>query len=255
MGAQINLKRTLFFLLVFFVFTLAHDGRDDFDNPDGFERSGERVCPCFCSVRTGDSLSPYWDDTFGPEFPHPSDLDEEGNPVPEPKCHSQCLDSGYYLSYMPFCAKHVTGFFCPRAFPGLNLSVTAQISALDTHAKTCVEGLLPKEKPSESQELYVQECYATMIRGACYIAFPQCKDDKPQAICQSFCVNERRGCRTLGSTYGHQDSIKAACAEPPWLPYDGPSELCTGGSLHATSCNSIYTSILTLVCALQFFLW
>ena len=238
-------------LLVLLV--VAHDGRDDFDNPDGLERSGERVCPCFCSVRTGDSLSPYWDDTFGLEFPHPTDVDEEGNPVPEPKCHSQCVDSGDYLNYMPYCAEHIQGFFCPRAFPGLNLSITAQISALDTHAKTCVEGLLPHEKPLESRDLYMQECLASMVRGACYIAFPQCKDDNPQGICQSFCVNERRGCRSIGSTYGHLDSIKAACAEPPWLPYDGPSALCTGGSMPTAGGNLISTSLLVSVFAVWYF--
>jgi len=205
------------------------------DQPvDGNEVVGMRQCPCFCSVRTGDPLSPYWDKTFGPEFVDPLDttVDEEGNPapIPTPKCHTSCLDSGDHLSSMPFCGQHIEGFFCPRKFPGLNLSATEQIALLDAHAKKCVEGLLPKENPLDSKDLYVKECMATMKRGACYVVFPQCKNDAPQGICKSFCLNERRGCRALGTTYGHQDSLRGFCAVPPWVDADGPSDKCTGAA-------------------------
>ena len=40
---------------------------------------GTTVCPCFCSVRTGDDMSPYWDVLFGEE--------EDG-----PECSTPCYE-------------------------------------------------------------------------------------------------------------------------------------------------------------------
>ena len=40
---------------------------------------GTTVCPCFCSVRTGDDMSPYWDELFGEE--------EDG-----PECSTPCYE-------------------------------------------------------------------------------------------------------------------------------------------------------------------
>ena len=39
----------------------------DDDDPSGYTRAGMKICPCFCSVRTGDDQSPYWDEHFGSE--------------------------------------------------------------------------------------------------------------------------------------------------------------------------------------------
>ena len=86
-----------------------------------------RQCPCFCSIRSGDSSSPYWDNQFGGE-------------IDEATCNTTtCLDANKYADYMPFCREVVTYKFCPRQFDNryLDLQGVELISSLDTHARTC----------------------------------------------------------------------------------------------------------------------
>ena len=86
-----------------------------------------RQCPCFCSIRSGDSSSPYWDNQFGGE-------------IDEATCNTTtCLDANQYADYMPFCREVVTYKFCPRQFDNryLDLQGVELISSLDTHARTC----------------------------------------------------------------------------------------------------------------------
>mgnify|MGYP005731502509 CR=1 FL=1 len=61
----------------------------DDDDPSGYARAGMKICPCFCSVRTGDEQSPYWDENFGDEL-----LNEKN--LPSAQCADSCLDSAVY---------------------------------------------------------------------------------------------------------------------------------------------------------------
>ena len=64
----------------------------------------------------------------------------------------------------------------------------------------------------------------------------------PLPICESFCVNERTACRTVGSAFGHKETIRRGCAGSPWVAVNedgtvgkGPSTTCTSssaGTLH-----------------------
>ena len=72
---------------------------------------GTTVCPCFCSVRTGDDTSPYWDYNFGEE----ADF----------KCSTPCYKtSDAEFNQLGHCGDVVSqyelGGFCGRAFQVAN---------------------------------------------------------------------------------------------------------------------------------------
>merc|ERR1711907_379793 len=63
------------------------------DDPSGYARAGMKICPCFCSVRTGDEQSPYWDEHFGSET-----LDEKN--LESAQCAGSCLEISMYKKNM-----------------------------------------------------------------------------------------------------------------------------------------------------------
>ena len=196
----------------------------DDDDPSGYARAGMKICPCFCSVRTGDEQSPYWDENFGDEL-----LNEKN--LPSAQCADSCLDSAVYKKHMPNCGDHVDYNFCPRRFNGLNNSNTIDyIKALDGHAKKCTDSTITMDFEKDNVD-HENNCLNNIQAGACYIAFPKCINaNKPVGTCSSFCVKERIGCRSTGSTYGHRDYLTSNCENDGRFvkDIDGNVDLCTG---------------------------
>ena len=63
------------------------------------------------------------------------------------------------------------------------------------------------------------------------LVFPQCDTGNvPLGTCSSFCIEERTGCRSVGSTYGHRDYLTSNCENDGRFSND---KLCTGGTLPA----------------------
>lgn len=153
-----------------------------------------RQCPCFCSVRSGDGASPYWDDVFGAE-------------VGSAKCNTtSCLEASEYREYMPFCREVISYKFCPRQFDHkyLNLKGTALLLSLDTHAKNCHEASMadPDKLLRKGSEEIHAKCSTNVRKGSCFTVFPRCTKNlvdtgevKPLGICTSFCKHERESCR------------------------------------------------------------
>ena len=195
----------------------------DDDDPSGYTRAGMKICPCFCSVRTGDDQSPYWDEHFGSET-----LDEKN--LESAQCAGSCLEISMYKKYMQNCAEYVDYTFCPRKFTGVNHSDTVEyIKFLDDHAKKCTDGTITMDFEKANPVEHKRSCLNNIQAGACYIVFPRCgTGDVPFGTCSSFCIEERTGCRSLGSTYGHRDYLKSNCENDGRFSND---KLCTGGTL------------------------
>lgn len=197
----------------------------DDDDPSGYSRAGMKICPCFCSVRTGDDQSPYWDEHFGDEV-----LNEKN--LPAAQCAtSSCLDPSY-TQHMTYCKDYVNYHFCPRKFNGVNNTNTAEyIKALDAHAEKCTESTVTMEYESANIKEHEKTCLSNIRAGACYIVFPTCTSTNiPVGTCSSFCVHERTGCRSTGSTYGHRDYLTSNCQNDGRFVNSVETKVCTGGA-------------------------
>ena len=129
------------------------------------------------------------------------------------------------------------GSFCGRTLPNTTTPFffaedKDYIKFLDGHAKNCNDETLGEgevENPDDA-------CRQSVQKGACHLAFPKCDPaakgqsvkGTPVAMCASFCTNERTACRTVGSAFGHRESIQKSCEGDPWVNAAGPSPLCTG---------------------------
>lgn len=220
-----------------------------------------RKCPCFCSARSGDGASPYWDIQFGAE-------------VGNAKCNTTtCLDIDDYAKYMPFCKDVITYKFCPRQFDKnyLNLKGVELLSSLDTHAKTCHDESMsdPDKILRKSSEEMFDKCKANVKKGACYIAFPGCTNNlatpgkvKPLGVCTSFCKHERESCRAENSFIGDQRAISESCSELPWIANarwsnggkggtwvvdKGSSDICVGPGTSVSENISIFVIFFTSI--------
>ena len=188
----------------------------------------------YCSVRTGDSSSGYWDTAFG---------SEKSDAICKT---STCLNAADYKADMPFCAEEVTYVkFCPRSFDGKQLNTTSAIGliikSLDNHAKKCHEEATFKEvdstgdckkpaagdcvgsKPIRRSPENEKTCHSNIKQGACYIAFPRCDEiqHSPVGVCTSFCMHERQTCRGENTFTGDSASISRGCSEDPWVANAG----------------------------------
>lgn len=201
------------FAAVFLAQSVWFHSSNAYSNPN-YPHIGKQ-CPCFCSVRSGDGASPYWDNTFGAE-------------VTEAKCNTtSCLKAEDYATLMPFCKDTVTYSFCPRQFDTkfINLQGDALIAKLDAHAKAChAESMLDDDgKLRRSSTDDHKKCAANVKKGACYTVFPGCSSNQdnsavqPLGICTSFCKHERESCRAENSFVGDQRSISEGCSETPWI--------------------------------------
>ena len=208
-----------------------------------------RQCPCFCSIRSGDSSSPYWDNQFGGE-------------IDEATCNTTtCLDANQYADYMPFCREVVTYKFCPRQFDNryLDLQGVELISSLDTHARTChTESMAdPDKKLRKGSEEDHEKCKQNVRKGACYIVFPGCATGKvqPLGVCTSFCKEERESCRAENSFVGDQRAISESCSESPWVVNarwkdgvwtvdDGSNNICIGSGISVSENMSVVVFVM-----------
>ena len=202
-----------FSVTIFLVQSVCFHATYAYSNPN-YPHVGKQ-CPCFCSVRSGDGASPYWDNTFGAE-------------VTEAKCNTtSCLKPEDYTNFMPFCKDTVTYKFCPRQFDNnfINLQGEALITKLDAHAKACHEESMldSDENLRRSTTEDHKKCATNVKKGACYTVFPECSSNmgnsavKPLGICTSFCKHERESCRAENSFVGDQRTISEGCSEAPWV--------------------------------------
>lgn len=148
-------------------------------------------------------------------------------------CGTKCIDPNAFgvQGALGKCAPYVNYEFCARkmndAFPG-DLSELDAVRKLGMDALSCLENSVFYDEDWEDSS---STCSLSILKSACYAAFPKCSkvatNPTPLPICSSTCAHEILECRTIGTGFGHRDLILQGCSISPWA---GNDEDCTGAA-------------------------
>jgi hypothetical protein len=190
--------------------------------------------PCFCSVvhDLEDPEAPYWGVVLDVNLTEGSSDASTCIASDDNKCFNK-------VEYtMPFCATYVdSDMFCAKSFNSLRAQYPSSsqdyVTALDTHARACVEDTLEEGIMFDPEN----SCHKAVAYGSCNNVFPVCASNAeveaygPRGVCKNDCILERQMCRTAYTSWFTVESItKFNCAGDPWVDVAANSSLLCSGS-------------------------